>query len=372
MSSQNNTTITGSYRNGLGVMIPARFVPLLTDCKDHPEKGRFIDSMYESLRQINSQAHSLSGNTNIEQQIKPKRPPSSKKIKLITSVSEAEGGFPKIEGSVFIGNQVINCSGYLVSASEDCIQLVAIVLDVPDLGWVPCACPSELIDNKYHLELMANTAGLHFQIRQSTQKIEVVSTRGHILGVPGHLLISASTRNDQRDVNIKGRAVDTCMLESLQVGCLRIGESSDTFFTLDRKYAVQKSTLMHNAKMVLDTDDGMELIPAGRLGVDAMMDLGETALQRRLKHHESMKEAISELKRAGNLGEPPLEEKLLQISIGGDPAMMMVGKFIPCRNVMNNPEIDANKRCACGFVGLDVSIMVRKEVKSLLRPMCKR
>ena len=197
---------------------------------------------------------------------------------------------------------------------------MAIVLDVPDLGWAPCACPSELIENTHHLELMANTAGLHFQMRQSTKKIEVISTRGHISGVPGHLLISASTRNDQRDVNIKGRAVDTCVLESLQVGCLRIGESSDTFFTLDRKYAVQKSTLLHNAKMVLDTDDGMELIPAGRLGVDATMDLGETALQRRLKRQRSMKEALSELKRAGNLGEPPLEEKLLQISIGGDPA----------------------------------------------------
>ena len=150
--------------------------------------------------------------------------------------------------------------------------------------------------------------------------------------------------------NIKGRIVDTCMLSSLEVGCLRFGtHSKRAFYTLDRMYHVRSKELRAKLHVLINSRRGIELHKANS-AVEAkkVINWGHTAIEGRLKYHSKMIDAIHALNLANNLPPASIYERMLQISIGGNPDFMSVGKFLPCLGQSGNPDMSV--RCACGFV----------------------
>jgi len=157
------------------------------------------------------------------------------------------------------------------------------------------------------------------------------------------------------------------MLDALELGCLcTVSEKAQSWYTLDRRYSIRKRELLNTAQLVFLSTNGMKLCPTGR-DVDAMICLGDLAVQSRKKRRRTISKSILELDRAGKLGPPSLEEELLQISIGGDPRTMNVGKFVPCQRLAYNPDVEI--RCACGFI---VDDAIHSESKHLLRRTCNR
>jgi len=143
------------------------------------------------------------------------------------------------------------------------------------------------------------------------------------MGIPAPLLIDGPN-------NSRERVVDFSMLDAIELGCLcTVSEKAQPWYTPDRWYLIGKRELLNTAQLVFLSTNGMKLCPIGR-DVDDMIHLEDLAVQSHKKRHKTISKAILELDRAGKLGPPSLEEELLQISIGGDPRTMHVGKCVPC------------------------------------------
>ena len=85
-------------------------------------------------------------------------------------------------------------------------------------------------------------------------------------------------------------------------------------------------------------------------------------------HHKTLKKAIVALSLAGSLPVPSIDERVLQVAIGGDPDSMMIGNFLTCQGLRNKPNI--NVRCACGFVVGSSPTVSNNILRHLLRPRC--
>ena len=308
------------------------------------------------------QSESDNTNTNNIQDAQNNRGPiSSTKFKCI------DLNIPTIEGSIAIYDvnnttpPVITCIGYIVSISDDHNSAV-IVLQIPRRGKVPCICPLSLIDESAIKVVKAKSSlyrkDYEMLSRMSSKSISITHTPAKWKRKKGHLILTGPT-------NIRGRVVDKHMLDSLEIGCLRKSGDDRSYYTLNRRFKIRKEQLRNSAQTVFNTPNGMKLCPAGYDGINAMVSIGEESVNSRLVYHVSISNAILELDHASNLPTPSLEEELLQISIGGDPKLLNVGKFLPCQGLFDNPKISV--RCACGFV---VDDTMHDAASSLLRCKC--
>ena len=90
------------------------------------------------------------------------------------------------------------------------------------------------------------------------------------------------------------------------------------------------------------------------------------AIASKLEWHHVLISAIESLDKAGKTPSTIVHDRLLMVSIGGDPDSMSVGRFLPCRGKSSCPDIKV--RCACGFV---VDKGMKSRVGNLLKPHCK-
>lgn len=281
--------------------------------------------------------------------------------------------YPAIKGSIrLVNNSIKECCGHLVSICPDGSGWAVIVLDVPGQGGrVPIVCPDSLLEEKAikAIKMKVNSESYHkkpssTESRKNTEKISVKSTAASCMGVQGNLLTDGPN-------NIKGRVVDDDMLDALEKGCLRRGtDSTQSFYTLDRRFSKEKNKLLDVALMAVESHDGVpKICPAGRSGVDILLRLGESAIFRRLVYHQAMSQAIQTLDGASKLPPPSLDDQLLQISIGGNPKLLQMGRFLPCQRMKDNPDVAV--RCACGYVVQDLSLP-KDKIRQLLRRQCNR
>ena len=146
---------------------------------------------------------------------------------------------------------------------------------------------------------------------------------------------------------MKGRVVDDCMMDALKAGCFRIGDrTSRSFYTLNHIYSVDERHLQEIAHTIIKSGHGLRLTPANPRDVKLMIRCGQMAIESRLVYHNSVHGAVVSLDNARN-EEPSTEERMLQLSVGGDPNSMMIGRFLPCQATQNSPDVKL--RCACGF-----------------------
>jgi hypothetical protein len=143
------------------------------------------------------------------------------------------------------------------------------------------------------------------------------------------------------------------MLESLKGGCLRIGTHTDqAFYTLDRFFSIHKQKLRETARTLGISSSGIRLYHTDRRAdIAKMISVGQSAIEMRMTRHRTLKGALEASHGAGNLLPPSFDERLLQVSIGGNPDSMQVGKFIPCAGHSDSTELTV--RCACGFKSVD-------------------
>jgi len=147
-----------------------------------------------------------------------------------TSTKYAEGDPPTFEGLVALfcdcSTKITHCRGYFVSACPDCKGSALIVLDIPGKGITPCLCPSALLDNSIQNEVkaMAMIQGDKRReiFRRSADNMAIKSVPVHRGNVQGHLLLSGPK-------GVMGRVVDSCMMASLEGGCLREGNGNQTY-----------------------------------------------------------------------------------------------------------------------------------------------
>mmetsp|Transcript_8949 Transcript_8949/g.15546 ORF Transcript_8949/g.15546 Transcript_8949/m.15546 type:complete len:249 (+) Transcript_8949:140-886(+) len=163
--------------------------------------------------------------------------------------------------------------------------------------------------------------------------------------VKGHLIISGPEK-------FLGRVVDTKMKSSLDGGCLRIGTHANrSFYTSNRSFTVSKSGLSKRAHVLMKSDYGIQFCAADRMDIRMMVRAGQSAIDSRFVYRSSLQDAFLALHQASTLPPPSTVERLLQISMGGDPKSelmmgnLMIGNFIPCQRLSANPNITI--RCAC-------------------------
>ena len=116
--------------------------------------------------------------------------------------------------------------------------------------------------------------------------------------------------------------------------------------------------------MLFSTPTEIRLRCAMRADALEMIRLGTAAVRNELKYHKTMPEVITALESA-DYAPIELREKLLQISVGGDPESMLIGRFLPCLGKLEKPQRAVG--CACGFA---VDIKLQTSQKQLLRRKC--
>mmetsp|Transcript_35897 Transcript_35897/g.75572 ORF Transcript_35897/g.75572 Transcript_35897/m.75572 type:complete len:107 (+) Transcript_35897:923-1243(+) len=103
------------------------------------------------------------------------------------------------------------------------------------------------------------------------------------------------------------------------------------------------------------------------MDVQTMVRLGEAAILNRLVYHHSIQSALLALDQSANHLTPTIDDRMLQVSLGGDPDLLVVGKFLPCQRLSSNPDIRI--RCACGLRVKDTPRT--SQLKGFLRCRCK-
>lgn len=355
-------------RNSLGVVFPGPIHAIIEECRQHPERGNFLSRVREYSQKIKKEA---------EESSREKRQRTQLPNKKFICTSCDENCFPAIKGSITLPcNNVIECTGYLMSIcpddNVDGTGWAVILLEIPNQGLVPFLSPDSMIEEKAikAIKTKVNSETYHKkpsarkECRKNTEIISANSTAASCMGVQGNLLIDGPN-------NIKGRVVDNDMLAALEQGCLRKGTNAkQSFYTLDRRYESNRDHLMDIAQMIVESNDGIpKSCPAGRTGVDTIIRMGEAAIVSRLRWHRTILEAIISLDEASKLPPPSIDERLFQISIGGDPELLQIGRFLPCQHMKEHPDITI--RCACGFEVKDTSLP-QDEVHNILRRQCHR
>ena len=340
MSSGNSHQV----RTPLGIVLPARIAAIIEDSERHPEKGRLIDRINPLPRRIENPAVATS---------KKRRVRNNKG--LISSMqlecsSCALGNSLTLEGSICICDcdnvTVMHCSVYLVSILPDNPRLAVTVVTIPGRGSVPCLCEVPLI-HVSAIDAFKSSKDAKVDKRKSRHALSIRNIQ--IASIPacrGDLKCHLLTDGPKY---IKGRLVDTCMLDCLKAGCLRTGDhSKHAYYTLNRKYSVEGNQRLNGtAQLLIGSPNGMRLCPAGRMDVKIMIRWAHWIVEDKLKHHPTMNGAIISLNKASNLPQPTMGERMLQISIGGDPDSLMLGKFVSCAGLCSKPDVSI--RCACGF-----------------------
>jgi len=344
-------TSSNSVTNSIGIILPPTIAAIVDDSRKHPEKGHVLSRLCDHSQQLIDE--SSAGQ-------KKRGPPGNNTCAPIIQnkfICTIPGDVSTIKGYIntTVKNKLtdIECDGHIFSISTVHQYYMVVILSIPERGKVPCLCPRYLIDTSAIKALQASTPYINqSKYRSSTGKtdqrkavnrntacsISVTSLPASRGDVVGNLIESGL---------FKGRVVDDNMLSSINSGCIRqCGPQS--FYTVDRRYLINKKTLMNVAQEIIPSpSDGLlRLVPIGR-NVNIMVSMGEETVLNQLVYHTSIKNAIGALHQAGNLPSPSLKERLLQISIGGDPDSMAIGKFLPCEGLSDNPNI--NVRCACGF-----------------------
>lgn len=158
------------------------------------------------------------------------------------------------------------------------------------------------------------------------------------------------------------------MLESLKNGCLVTGgQSNQAYYTLDRAYCLDEGEMKNKVHIVVYSSEGIVLFGAGKGDYDTIVRLGQEAINSRRRYHKSVLSALSALNEAGNLPPPSPEERMFQLSIGGDVDALVVGKFLPCNGQLQSSKLYP-KSCACGFE-VQKSLLTSK-VRWLLKCKC--
>ena len=183
--------------------------------------------------------------------------------------------------------------------------------------------------------------GRKLEHNRSPMHVTVTSTFAQKGRCRGHLLTSGPKC-------FSGRVVDTRMLKSIEAGCLRLGgdESSKNYYTLDRLYSLQKTKLRKSIHVLKDSAEGIQLVRGSQVHVEKMIKLEEKLTLFHLHRHRTIHEAVSALHQAADLPPPSLKERMMQVSIGGNPNDMMVGKFLPCQGDYFNPP----QSCLCLWI----------------------
>mmetsp|Transcript_16202 Transcript_16202/g.34199 ORF Transcript_16202/g.34199 Transcript_16202/m.34199 type:complete len:367 (-) Transcript_16202:3014-4114(-) len=357
MSAQRRKEVT----TPLGGVLPTNVAAIAYDHDRHPERGRLLDRINAHLHKVRRRVASSSGKRCAK---KKKAPPSSEGFSFRCFTP---GGTPIIGGSVgIVSNDIvttINCSGYLISICPNDSSSAVIVLEIPQTGAIPCVCPTNLLDdptiNAGKALMKEQEDNRRVRFGRSLLNVQIDSVPVARSGMHGHLLLTGPNK-------LKGRVVDSKMLSSLEGGCLKTGQhSSQAYYTLDRIFSAQRDKLHKTARLIVDTHQGMRTCPVGRQEVQQMIQCGQLAVDSRLVYHRLLNDAIVALDKAGDLPPPSIDERILQLSIGGDPESMMVGRFLPCRGLSSKPDVTI--RCACGFA---VDGTTPPEVRTLLRRRC--
>ena len=273
-----------------------------------------------------------------------------------------------VEGSIEVSSgekwNPIACRGYLICICPGDEDYAIIVLEKSG-GKVPCICPLIILDEaavkalKEYMETLSDARKDMFG--RSFESIFITSTPARRGDVDGHILLSGPQR-------LIGRAVDTKMLAALKGGCIRIGKhSSKAIYTMDRLYTpMRPDKLWDVAHAIVPSHSGNRLCSACRSDTEKFVHAGEWIISSQLQFHETWLEALGALNDASNLPKPSLDECLLQIALGGDPDLMMVGKFLPCKGRCTNPDIKI--QCVCGFLAGDKGIVP----KHIARKKCAK
>lgn len=367
MSSGGSNTAT----TPLGVVLPASIAEIVEDFHRHPERGRLLDRINAHSRRINNQTPAAKKRGRVGKR------ETTTSSNIFTFQSCTLGGTPIIGASIGLcsndGVNLTGCNGYVVSLLPFDESLAVVVLEIPDRDMIPCLCPTALLDyaSIKAAEALMNKLRDDRKERycRSTGTISITSIPACRGDVQGHLLLTGPK-------TIKGRVVDTRMLASLEAGCLRIGDHAQSnghaYYTLDRLLSVNGGNLKNTAHVLINSSSGIRLLPAaGPVEVGKIMSWGQSAIENRLEYWHSLREAIIALHQASNLPPPSIDERVLQVAIGGDPSdSMMVGKFLPCLPCQGQSnDRDINTRCACDFT---VDDNKKEGVKELLRCRCKK
>lgn len=362
---------TPSYRTDApGIVLPPKIAAIAADHRKHPEKGRLLDIIMAYRKQNISNASNSKKKRRAERNIA-----IMSSSKQFTYRSLTPCGLPVFDGSIGICSttttkvDIIKCTGYLLSILPDDNHVAVIVLKIKDRGMLPSLCPvssldAQIIQEGDELFNMRHDKKKDRFCRSTTiiptTNISVFRVDEQGGNIQGHMLLDGHR-------SMKGRVVDERMLAALEAGCLRTGEHTDqAFYTLDRVFSVRDWILKDTAHIIIESVHGMRLSPAGRYDVMKLIRWGESVIEERLSYHHSMQCAIQSLDEASKLGPPSIDERIFQVSIGGDTNTMVMGKFLPCQKLQNNPNIDI--KCACGFT-VDCTPVPNK-LRSLLRCKC--
>lgn len=323
----------------------AEIAAIIDDHELHPERGRCWDRINANFRQNNNQAPA----SNLESSVENNNNPCS--THQLSFLSHAPGECPKIEGSIIhrIGNEQtkIDCKGHLVSLLPDDSNFAVVVIEIcrnRKKKLLPCLCPVTLIDGQgidaVKSSMKGDYDGRKLAFNRAPMYIKVTSTVAQKGRVRGHLLTSGPK-------SIKGRVVDTDMVKSIEAGCLRLGgdQSSKNYYTLDRLYSVQETKLRETLHVLKDSAEGIQLHRGSRVDAAKLIRWGSKAILFHLSRHRTIHNAVSALHHASSLPRPSIKERMLQLSMGGNPNAMMVGKFLPCQGDFFN----AKAVCACGY-----------------------
>ena len=265
---------------------------------------------------------------------------------------------------------VVPCTGHVIATDPDDGDVAAVILDCPEKGLIPCCCPVSLLDEATREALIAfhtrQYSGRTTRYSRVVCNISFKSSPAVRDGVEGHLLTDAVR-------GLKGRVVDEAMLAALKAGCLRKGEhstsnhhGSNAFYTLDRAFSANYETIKRSAHTIVRSSSGARLFPTTRKeDVISIMRCGQSAVQGLLVYHHNVQSAIERLDRAHAIGEPTTYEQHIQMALGGTVDSLVMGRFLACERMSNEPNIGV--RCACGF-----RVAGLKPGEGLLRIACHR
>lgn len=365
MSSNRSNSVT----NSIGIVIPKQVNAIVKDHNERPERGRLMDRITLQRKRKRNEASAANKKQRTERRTADIT--SSNQFKFTSSTT---CGTPRFTGTVAVCStdnpdkvdKCIECIGYMVSLHPKDKATAIIVLDITGRGMIPCLCPTHFLDDATIEEGHVSMKGYY------DKKKDMFCRAYHDIEFPTVAVYRAVGVEEVRgyllvDGKFKGRVVDSKMMSSIEAGCLRIGaHSNQAFYTLSRTYSISREELKVNAHVILDTTTGIRLCKAARADVDKLVNWGELAIDGRLSNHQTKAKAICALDRASRLPQPSISERVLQVSIGGNPDNMVVGKFLPCQGLCENPNVDI--RCACGFVACDEED--KERVRSLLRRRC--
>lgn len=354
---------SGETVNALGGRLRGDIAAVARDEETNPCKGRLMPRIYAHARRMKALASAEKKKRRVE---KKRRICQRHFLSVQNHGPEGEaifGGLIGIEAGGVV--EFAQCTGHFVAACpEDGTSTIAgvIVFNIPGRGEIPCLCPTSLLDEA------AKKVVDSLKHQQTDRKKEIwnrVLRPVTIDSVPvqrdnihGHLLMECRR-------GLAGRVVDDAMLAALKAGSLQFGENTnEAVYTLDRAYSIDRNRLQDIGRVLAaEKGKGIRAFTANPREMEMMIHCGQSAIQSRLVYHRSLQKALKALNEAQSATEPSLTERLLQLSVGGDKDALLMGRFLPCQGLCDNPDISI--RCACGFTTIDKKD--RQHAKGLLR-----